>query len=457
MTDEMEMTTAFLQEAIANKDVTAIRTAFDEHQVVDMTELAEGLSLQDMLFLFKILTKDVSAQVFTYLSQDTKEALIQAFTGPQIKEMLENIYADDIVEFMNDLPANLSKKILQAATPQTREEINQLLSYQENSCGSIMSTDFVELKERDTVEQAIAKIKRQGKMAETINVCFVIDGTRQLVGTILLKEFLFENRDLSIQDIMDTDIEAVRTDDDQEVAADIIQKYDITVVPVVNNEQKLIGIITVDDIMDVMEEEVTEDIHKMAAVNPLEDTYRDASVWELVRSRLPWLLILMISGTFTSTIISGYESQLLLIPALSGFVPMLMGTAGNAGSQASTMVIRGMAVDDLRFKDIFRVIGKELCVSVLCGAVLFAVNYIRIACFPSSLVSGYGAVSIALVVSASVALALCAGKIIGGILPLIVSLFHLDPAAVAAPVITTIVDALSLIIYFQTAVYFLGI
>jgi len=455
MNEQTKVNLIKLTEYINEKSVKKIRELFDESHVVDSTEALSEMELKDILFVLKVLPKEVSGEVFTYIHQDKKEEIITSFTAPEIKDMLENLYSDDIVDFIEDLPANLVKKILMSATEETRAEINMMLSFAENSAGSIMSTDFVELKEKDTVLQAINKIKRQGKMAETINTCYVVNTKRVLVGTIELKEFLFEDKSLVIQDIMSTDFESVTTDIDQEEVANIIKKYDITVIPVVNNEERLIGIITIDDIIDVLEDEATEDIHRMAAVNPIEDSYMEASVMDLVKSRLPWLMISMISGAFTGAIISFYEDQLLLIPALAGFIPMLMGTAGNAGSQASTMVIRGIAVDGLKVKDTFKVLMKEISVSLICGAVLFTVNYLRIRFIPSELILVDQVASVAMTVSLSLVIAMTTGKLLGGILPLIVYMCKLDPAAVAAPVTTNIADALSLFIYFQIAVLFL--
>ena len=458
MMDEMDYVSLdLLQEWIFERRVKKLRDLFDDYHVVDMVGLVEQLSIQEVLFLFKILRKEVSGEVFTYLSQDKKEELIQTFSGPEIREILENLYADDIVDFVEEMPANLTKKVLASATEQTRTEINWLLSFPEDSAGSIMSTDFVELKVTDTVEQAIRKIKRQGKMAETINTCYVIDEKRQLVGTIRLREFLFENRDELISEIMATDVVSVCISDDQEEVANVIKKYDITVVPVVNNENCLIGIITVDDIIDILEQEATEDIHKMAGIAPMEDSYLEASVLDIVKSRLPWLLILMISGSFTGAIMATFEEGLMAIPALSGFIPMIMGTAGNAGSQASTMVIRGIAVDGLQAKDVFKVMRKELCIALVCSVVLFVVNYFKIVLFPSELVMLADVSRIAVTVSLSVVLSLTCSKLLGGLLPLVVYALKLDPASVASPVITTVIDALSLLIYFTIAMYFLGL
>jgi magnesium transporter len=456
--DEMNyVSLSLLQEWILERRAVKLRELFDEYHVVDMAALVNELSVHEILVLFKILRKDVTGEVFTYLEQDKKEELIQAFSGPEIREILENLYADDIVDFMEEMPANLTKKVLASATEQTRTEINWLLSFPEDSAGSIMSTDFVELKVTDTVEQAIRKIKRQGKMAETINTCYVIDAKRELVGSIRLREFLFENRDEKISDIMATDVVSVTITDDQEEVVDVIQKYDITVVPVVNNENRLIGIITVDDIIDILEEEATEDIHLMAGITPIEESYLEASVLSIVKSRLPWLLILMISGAFTGAIMAGFEESLMVIPALSGFIPMIMGTAGNAASQASTMVIRGIAVDGLETKDILKVMKKELGIALICSAVLFVVNFAKISLFPSDLVLLSNVTSVALTVSLSVILALTCSKLLGGLLPLVVYALKLDPASVASPVITTVIDALSLLIYFVIAMFFLGL
>ena len=455
MNEQLKMNIDKLAEYIDEKKVKAIREMFEGSHAVDSSEIIGGLELKNILFVLKILPKEVSAEIFTYLEQDKKEEIIKAFSAPEIKEMLENIYSDDIIDFIEDLPANLVKKILQSATEETRTEINMLLSYKENTAGSIMSTDFVELKIKDSVRQAISKIKKQGKMAETINTCYVVNSKRVLVGTIELKEFLFEDEKLVIEDIMESDIVSVATSIDQEEVANIMKKYDITVIPVVNDEQRLIGIITIDDIIDILQEEATEDIHKMAAVSPIEESYLKAGVFDLVKSRLPWLLISMISGAFTGAIISFYENQLLLIPALAGFIPMLMGTAGNAGSQASTMVIRGIVVDGLRPKDLWKVLGKEMVVSFICALVLFGVNYLRISLFPSSLIELNQVTMVALTVSLSLIIAMTVGKLLGGVLPLIVYMFKLDPAAVAAPVTTNIADALSLFIYFQVAVLLL--
>ncbi len=443
-----------IKEAIKLKDVKFLKELFDNHQTVDMVVPVEHLDGEESLFLFKVLPNEVSGQIFTYMNNAHQQKLITEFSGSQLQQLLENVYSDDIADLVGELPANLAKKVIQNATNETRSQINLLLSFPEDSAGSIMSCDYFELKEKDTVKDALVKLKKQGNLAETINTCYVIDDFRKLVGSISLKNFLFEKKDVLLKDIMETDPLSVTTTTDQEEVATLIKRYDITVIPVVNNENRLIGIVTVDDIMDVMEDEVTEDIQRMNAVNPVETSYLKASVSSLVKSRLPWLLILMITDTFNGMIISNYETALMAIPALTGFMPTIMGTAGNGGGQASTMVIRGIAVDDIHTKDIFKVMFKEVLIGLMCSAVIFAICFLKIFLFPSSLVAAAGTFQVALSVSLAMIFAMMLGKVVGGVLPLLVSMLHLDPASVAAPVITTIADTSALIIYFEIATIF---
>lgn len=443
-----------IKEAIKLKDTKFLKELFANHQIVDMVVPVEHLDGEESLFLFKVLPNDVSGQIFTYMNNMHQQKLITEFSGIQLQQLLENVYSDDIADLVGELPANLAKKVIQNATNETRSQINLLLSFPEDSAGSIMSCDYFELKENDTVKDALVKLKKQGNLAETINTCYVIDDFRKLVGSISLKNFLFEKKDVLLKDIMETDPLAVTTTTDQEEVATLIKRYDITVIPVVNNESRLIGIVTVDDIMDVMEDEVTEDIQRMNAVSPVETSYLKASVSSLVKSRLPWLLILMITDTFNGLIISNYETALMAIPALTGFMPTIMGTAGNGGGQASTMVIRGIAVDDIHTKDIFKVMFKEVMIGLICSAVIFAICFLKIFLFPSTLVAAAGTLKVALSVSLAMIFAMMLGKVVGGVLPLLVSMLHLDPASVAAPVITTIADTSALIIYFEIATIF---
>mgnify|MGYP001073354667 CR=1 FL=1 len=451
MIDIEQCSVSLLKEHIENHNIKELRYLFDELNIIDMTELVAQLKLEEILFLFKTLKKDITAQIFTYLPYDTKQDIIQTFTGGEIKSMLDNLYTDDIVDFLEEMPANVVRHVLMAATKEQRDEINLLLSFPEYSAGSLMSLDFIELDASDTIAKAIKKIKRQGQKAETISVCYVIDKTRKLVGTITLRTILFAKDNEIIEDLMDIDMIFVETHDDQEEVAKVFSKYDLTVIPVVNDEQRLIGIVTVDDIIEVVQEEVTEDIQKMAAILPVEGSYLESSVFTISKSRIAWLLILMVSATFTGNIIAGFEDRLSLVPALAYFIPMIMSAGGNAGSQASTMVIRGIAVDQLTVKDYLRVMIKELEVAFLSGSVLFVANLLRLIFFVAD-----ADFTVSLVVSATLFLTVMVAKLVGGLLPLIAKALKQDPAAMAAPIITTIVDAVALLIYFGLAVTILG-
>ncbi|MBQ2479181.1 MAG: magnesium transporter [Erysipelotrichales bacterium] len=443
-----------LKDLLAEKKFEEIREVFRESRVVDMADPIGEMDVKDILIIFSLVDKETSAQLFTYMDDDKREELIEKFTGNQLRELLEEVYTDDIVDIMGDLPANLTKKILQSATPETRKEINLLLSFPEDSAGSIMSCDFFELIQYDTVGEVILKLKQQGNTAETINTCYVIDDERRLVGSVQLKNLLFEKKNVRIKDIMERDPVSVLTSDDQEKVAEVIRKYDIAIVPVVNDEKRLIGIITIDDVMDVMEEEITEDIHKMNAVAPIYDSYADASVMTIVKSRLPWLLVLMITNMFSEMIIAHYEAAVMAIPILVGFMPVIMDIAGNGGGQSSTVIIRSIATGDVKTKDIWKVLRKEFTVGVICSAVLFAITFTRLYFFASEEATIVGALSVALSVSGAMCIALILGKTVGGLLPILVNALHFDPASVAAPIITTLSDTTSLFIYFEIASLF---
>ena len=452
MVELMDITSLQLKELIELRQVRNLRFIFDEYNLIDLAEIVEQLELKEILFLFKTLKKDITAQIFTYLTYEKKQEIIQSFTSVEITSMLDNLYTDDIVDFLEEMPANIVKQILSSVSSEQRADINLLLSYPEDSAGSIMSTDFVELEASDTVARAIRKIKQQGKSAETISVSYVISQQRELVGTVRLRDILLAEADDTVEDLMDVDVISVKTHDDQESVAYVIKRYDITVVPVVNDENRLIGIITVDDIIDILEEEVTEDIQKMAAIIPIEGSYLKTSVAEMTKSRITWLLVLMVSATFTGSIISGYEDALLLIPALAASIPLIMSTAGNAGSQASAMVIRGIAVGELSMSDYWKVIWKEVQVALLSGFVLFVINWLRLMIFtPES------SWTVDLVISLTLMLTVVISKLVGGVLPLMAMFFKQDPAAMAAPLITTLVDAVALMIYFNLAVSMLGL
>lgn len=437
---------------IEGRKFQEIRDMFNYYNMVDLALMVEDCSVDQILMLFKILKREISAEMFTYLSNIKQEELINAFTSLEIKGMLENLYSDDIIDFIEELPSNLVKKILQSASDDQRSEINLLLSYPEDSAGYMMTTDFVELKVGDSVKRAITRIKTQGKVAETISNCYIVNENRTLVGSIRLREILFADEEEMVADIMDRDVITVMTRDDREVVANVFKKYDYSVIPVVNDEERLIGIITADDIIDVIYEETTEDIQKIAAITPMEGSYTETNIIEMAKSRVSWLIILMVSATFTGLIIQGYEQTLTLIPALAASMPMIMSTAGNAGSQSSIMVIRGISVDNMSIKDFWLVIWKELKIGLVIGIILFIVNVIRLMIFTPDV-----SIQADLVISFTVFVTILMANITGGLLPLFALIFKQDPAAMASPLITTIVDALALIVYFKLAMQFLAI
>lgn len=450
MEEIVDISVSQLTAWIKQKEYKNIRTFFDETNIVDGALLVDKLATEDLLHLFKIVRKDVGAELISYLNSDTIERLTYNLTSSQIQILLEEMYSDDLNEILSELPEALVTKVLQAASPEMRKQINEFLSYEPNSCGSIMSVDFVTIRDSYTVAQAMRAIRRQGKLAETINWCYVVNDDKSLIGSIGLKEILFAKDEVPVVEIMDHDVYYVYTHDDQEEAARLISKYDITCIPVIDSAKQVLGIITVDDIFDVVEEEATEDIHKMAAMTPLEGSYVESSIKSIVKSRLPWLMVLMISATFTGTIISNNQELLVVLPSLAIFIPMLMDTAGNAGSQASAMVIRGLIVDDMSVRDFFRILFKETQVSMLLGIVLFVINTLRIGLFMPDV--GWG---IALLVSLTIFLTITLANLVGGSLPLLAIVLKQDPASMAAPLITTLVDALSLSAYFLIATMFL--
>lgn len=450
MEEIIEVNVELLTSWIKHKEYKNIRHFFDETNIVDGALLVDQLASEDLLHLFKILRKDVGADVLSYLSSDTIEHLTSNLNPEHIQSLMEELYSDDLNEILSELPDELVTKVLQAATPELRKQINEFLSYEDSTCGSIMSVDFVTLKNSNTVAQAMRAVRRQGKLAETINWCYVVDDQKKLIGSISLKDILFAKDEVIIEEIMEHDIHFVYTHDDQEEAARLISKYDITSIPVIDSSKTVLGIITVDDILDVVEEEATEDIHKMGAMTPLVGSYVESSTKSIIMSRLPWLLVLMISATFTGSIISSNQELLVLLPSLAIFIPMLMDTAGNAGSQAAAMVIRGLVVDDMGLKDFMMILLKETQVSILLGFVLFVINTLRIGFFMPQV--GWG---IAIMVSLTIFITILLANLVGGALPLLALVLKQDPASMAAPLITTLVDALSLTTYFLIASYFL--
>lgn len=440
-----------LLELLENKEYIKLRDLLIEMNHVNIAEILEELDTNNQLVIFRILPKDTAVLVFSYLSTDTQEAIIHAITDKEVKTLIDELYFDDMIDLLEEMPANIVKKIIRNVSEEERSLVNQFLKYPENSAGSLMTIEYVDLKRDITVKDALQKIKRIGLEKETVYTCYVIDQNRKLEGIVSLRELVVSPDDTLISDLMTTDVIYVHTNDDQEEVAKVFKKYGFLALPVVDTEKRLVGIITFDDIMKVIEEESTEDIYKMAAIVPSEETYMSSSIFHLARNRITWLLFLMISATFTGYIIRNYEATLSSQVILASFIPMLMDTAGNAGSQASTLIIRGLSLGEVKIKDIFKIIFKEFRISLIVGLILSSINLIRI------LIVDKTSFSIALTVSLSLYLTIVFAKVFGGMLPIIASKLKLDPAIMASPIITTIVDAISLLIYFQLASLILGI
>ncbi|ATV36098.1 magnesium transporter [Fusobacterium pseudoperiodonticum] len=418
---------------------------------IDIADVFEDFPKEKYLIIFKLLPKDFSSEVFSYLSPEKQQDVIENITDDEIKFIVEDMYLDDTVDFIEEMPANIVDKILKNTSSDKRKLINQMLKYPENSAGSVMTVEYISFKDNYTVKQAIEYYRKVAIDKEETDICFVTDTKKKLVGIISLKTLILSKDDSYIQDEMDTNFVSVLTLDDQEEIAALFRKYDLTTMPVVDHEDRLVGVITVDDIVDVIDQENTEDIQKMAAMNPSDEEYLKESVVSLAKHRILWLLVLMISATFTGLVIKKYEDILQSAVYLATFIPMLMDTGGNAGSQSATLVIRGIALEEIEFSDIFKVIWKELRVSILVGFILSAVNFIRIYYFTRS------GLETSLVVAISMFLIVIMAKVIGGVLPLVAKSLKIDPAIMASPLITTIVDTAALIIFFKLSVIFLHI
>lgn len=440
-----------LLELLDTKQYTRLRQYLSELNHADVAALLE--EMEDMLTLktFRILPKDMAADVFSYLDVEDQQFILTSMSDKEAAGIIDNLMADDAVDLLEEMPANVVKGILAIASPETRRDINHLLRYPEDSAGSIMTVEYVDLKETLTVEEAIARIRKVGLDSETINICYVLDEQRRLVGTVALRYLLLSDGDEVIGDIMHENVISIHTLTDQEEAARQFKKYDFTAMPVVDNENRLVGIITVDDIVDIIEEETTEDMEKMAAIVPSDKPYMRTTVIETYRKRIPWLLLLMVSATFTGAIITSFEEALSVYAALIAFIPMLMDTGGNAGGQASVTVIRGLSLGEIEYRDAFRVVWKEVRVAVLCGLTLAAANFAKLMLFDRV------GVSVAAVVCLTLVAAVLLAMLVGCLLPIGAKKLGFDPAVMASPFITTIVDALSLIVYFRVATVILGI
>ena len=417
----------------------------------DIAEILEELPKNELIKVFRLLPKDIAADVFSYLETDTEASIITSLSDTEAVDIINDMAADDAADLIDEMPANVVNKLLSKVDNETRRDINQLLKYPDNSAGSIMTVEYLDFKEYNTIRDAIKKIRQEYEDTETIETCYVTDKRRKLVGIIKLKDLVIHNEDMTVGEVMDEDVISVNTLMDQEKVAEVIKDYDITSVPVVDSENKLVGIITIDDIIDIIEEEATEDIEKMAAILPTEKSYLKLSTFELWKSRIPWLLLLMISATFTGKIIQHYETSLASMVILTSFIPMIMDTGGNAGGQASVTIIRGLSLNDIEFSDIFRVIWKEIRVSLVIGATLAVANFVKL------LVIDGVTTSVALVVCITLVFTVVVAKIIGCSLPILAKKLGFDPAVMASPFITTLVDAISLFIYFNIAVSLLHI
>lgn len=417
----------------------------------DLSTLAGLLSEKQMPLFYRLLPKELAAEVFVEMDSEDQEALIKAFSDYELKAIFDELYLDDTVDIIEEMPATVVKRILRQSDAQTRQWVNNILQYPKDSVGSIMTIEYVDLKGHLTVAEAIARIRSVGVDKETIYTCYVTDTNRKLLGYVTAKDILLADATAHIEDIMDSNVLYISTVADKEEAVHMINRYDFLALPVVDGENRLVGIVTVDDAMDVMEDEATEDIQKMAAMLPSEKPYIKSSVWSIWKQRMPWLLMLMISATFTGAIITSFETALQSIPVLTAFIPMLMDTGGNAGSQASVTIIRSLALGDITPRDVPRILWKEMRVSVLCGVVLAAANFLKILLVDNLLMHHYVSLAAAAVISATLVATVFTAKLVGCSLPILAKRIGFDPAVMASPFITTVVDAISLTIYFLIA------
>lgn len=439
-----------IQTLINEKKYFEIRKYLNDLNTVEVSELLNQFESSELIMIFRLLSKNRAADVFSYLDTEHQEMIINTMTDVETKNIFDELYFDDIVDIIEEMPANVVKKILKNTDTKDRHLINQLLKYPDNSAGSIMTTEYMDLKKDMSVSQALSKIRETIEDTENVYTCYVISKDRKLEGVISLKELITSDDDVILENLMNRNFVSVHTNDDQEEVAEIIKKYDLIVLPVTDVEGRLLGIITIDDVMDVVEQEATEDFHRMAGISPVEESYLKTSAFKMARQRISWLIILMISATFTGRIIKNYESVLQSVVILSSFIPMLMDTGGNAGAQSSTIVVRALALGEVKPKDTFKILRKEFCISFIVAIVLAAINYLRLITMTRT------PLNVALVVSVTLIFVVMISKIIGAFLPVVAKSLKMDPAIMAGPLITTILDALTLTIYFKFANIFLS-
>lgn len=430
-------------ELLLAKEFKAVRSILNVMNSVDIAALLAELEDKELVQAFRLIPKDKAADVFANMNNSMQSYLVEMFTEKELKEILDELFIDDTVDLLEDLPANLVTRILENVDKDRRASINEILNYPDDSAGSIMTTEYVDLRKYMTVKQALEHIKQTGIHKETIYTCYVLEN-RRLIGIVTAKDLLIADDELKIEDLMETEIISVGTHTDQEEVARVLSKYDFLAIPVLDSSDLMVGIVTVDDAMDVLEDEVTEDITKMGGLNPSEKSYFETSVWGHVKNRIVWLLVLMLSATFTGIIINHYEAAFAAVPMLVSFIPMLTDTGGNCGSQSSTLIIRGIALDEIHFKDIFKVVFKEFRISLIISIILALVNGVRVFIM-------YKNLGLAFVVAMSLISTVIISKMIGCVLPLLAKKIHLDPAVMAAPIITTLVDTCTIIIYFLIA------
>ncbi len=451
MDEELKEQFEDLKDLLETKQYTSLRQELEELNVADIAGFLEELEEEQLIKVFRILPKDTAADAFSYLEIDTQQSIITRLSDKEAANIVNNLMADDATDLLEEMPANIVKRILANANAETREDINHLLRYPEDSAGSVMTVEYVDLRDDITVSEAIERIKKIGIDSETINICYVLDSKRTLLGTVALRYLLLSEPDEIIGEIMHENVVSIHTLMDQEEVARTFQKYDFTSMPVVDNENRLVGIITVDDVVDIMEEEATEDIEKMAAIIPSEKPYMKTGVVSIWLKRMPWLLLLMISATFTGSIISGFEEALSRCAILVAYIPMLMDTGGNAGGQASVTIIRGLSLNEIEFVDILKVMWKEIRVAALCGVSLAAANFVKLLVFDKV------SIAVAITVCLTLLLAVLIAKMVGCTLPMFAKKLGFGPAVMASPFITTIVDALSLLVYFAIATRILSL
>lgn len=444
---------------LENRNISELKRSLNEVNPVDIARLLEEIEDErKRTFLFRMLTKENAAETFVEFDGDTQENLIRAFSDTELREVLDEIYIDDAADIIEEMPATIVKRILKNTDKETREAINTILKYPDDSAGSIMTPEFVDLKKDMTVEDAFKRIRRTGVDKETIYTCYVTDASRHLIGVTTVKELLLNDYDDAIEDFMETNVISINTLDDQEYASDMLSKYDFLALPVVDMENRLVGIITYDDAIDVIQEENTEDIQKMAAIMPTDTPYLKTSVFETFKKRIPWLMLLMVSATITSQILTTFENKLASVIVLNAFIPMLMDTGGNTGSQASVSIIRALSLGEIGIRDIFKVLWKEIRVALCCGVSLSVICFAKLMLFDRVIMGNDDVtVIVAIVISLTILVEIILAKIVGCTLPIVAKKIGFDPAVMASPFITTIVDAISLLVYIAFASLLLGV